>query len=226
LVSLLFGRILVREVFHWIQVTETPNWPVFFASVTSLAVSFVSKRIFLNPVEQNKIKVFRTMVVWVQPARDRLLKDCLLTFSKDSLSKDGPAQVGPIIALLDAIPDSTLSSKQVVPHPNKHNFHKCKIYVQIRSFELKLGPHRSVSVQITSKWHSGGLGPNPGTGKYALGIRGEKNQKAVSQKTVPRRLDWGFIIRYSGTLGHPEDQPAIEPRLNTWHLSDVHWDSD
>ena len=41
------------------------------------------------------------------------------------ISKDGPAQVDPIIAFLDAIPDSTLSSKQVVPHPSEHNLHKC-----------------------------------------------------------------------------------------------------
>ena len=37
------------------------------------------------------------------------------SLSKDSLSKDVPAQFGPIIELLDAIPDGTLSSKQVVP---------------------------------------------------------------------------------------------------------------
>ena len=52
------------------------------------------------------------------------MKDCLLTFSKDSVSKDGPAQVGPIIEFLDAVPDSTLSSKQVVPQPSKHDLHK------------------------------------------------------------------------------------------------------
>ena len=47
-----------------------------------------------------------------QPARDRLLKD-------------GPVQVGPIIEFLEAVPDSTPSSKQMVPHPSKHNLHKC-----------------------------------------------------------------------------------------------------
>jgi len=45
--------------------------------------------------------------------------------SKDSRSKDGPAQFGPISVLWDAIADSTLSSKQVVPHPSKHNLFKC-----------------------------------------------------------------------------------------------------
>jgi len=38
--------------------------------------------------------------------------------------KDGPAQVGPTIECLVATPESTLSSKQAVPHPSKHNLHK------------------------------------------------------------------------------------------------------
>ena len=44
--------------------------------------------------------------------------------SKDSLSKDIPAQFGPIIKLSDANADSTLSSKQGDPQPSMHNLHE------------------------------------------------------------------------------------------------------
>ena len=49
-----FGRILVRDVVHWIRIAETPNLPVFFASVAFLTVSFVPKSIFWNPAEKSK----------------------------------------------------------------------------------------------------------------------------------------------------------------------------
>ena len=68
--------------------------------------------------------------------------------SKDSLSKDGPAQFGPIIELLDAIPDSALSSKQVVPHPSKHNLHKYHdlgseptVWTETWSTSIRIGPN-------------------------------------------------------------------------------------
>ena len=50
-----------------------------------------------------------------------------------------------------AIPDSTLSSQRVVPHPSSPG-PICKnatIPVENQQFELKLGEFRSVSVQIT-----------------------------------------------------------------------------
>jgi len=67
---------------------------------------------------------------WFQPARDGLLKDCFdiskTVFQKTVFQKTVPcSQFGPIIELLDAIPDSTLSAKQVVPQPSEHNSHKC-----------------------------------------------------------------------------------------------------
>jgi len=61
--------------------------------------------------------------------------------SKDGLSKDGTEQIRPIIGLLDALPDSTLSSKQVVPHPNKHNLYKYH----------DLGPESTVWAETESK---------------------------------------------------------------------------
>ena len=47
-----------------------------------------------------------------------------------------------------AIPDGTLSSRRVVPHPSSPIYLNVTIWVQNRRFELKLGPNRSVSVQI------------------------------------------------------------------------------
>ena len=50
---------------------------------------------------------------------------------------------------MGAIPDGTLSSRRVVPHPSSPIYLNVTIWVQNRRFELKLGPNRSVSVQIT-----------------------------------------------------------------------------
>jgi len=60
----------------------------------------------------------------IQPVRDCLLKDCRLTFSKNNHSKHDAAQFGPIVDFVDAIPGSTLSSKQLVPQLSKHNCYK------------------------------------------------------------------------------------------------------
>jgi len=49
---LAFGRILVRDVVHWIRIDETPNLQVFFAAVAFLTVSFVPKSKFWNPAEK------------------------------------------------------------------------------------------------------------------------------------------------------------------------------
>ena len=53
---LVFGRILVRDVVHWIRVAETSKLPVLFASVASLAISFVSESIFWNLAEKKQLK--------------------------------------------------------------------------------------------------------------------------------------------------------------------------
>jgi len=56
------------------------------------------------------------------------VRDCFFNVDishKSSSSKDGPVQVGPIIGLLDAIPENALSSKQGLPQPSKHNLHTC-----------------------------------------------------------------------------------------------------
>jgi len=68
-------------------------------------------------------------------------------FSKDSLpktvfQKTVPRKVGPI-EFLDANPDSTLNSKQVVPTPVSIICINVTIWVQTWRFELKLIPHRS-----------------------------------------------------------------------------------
>ena len=87
------------------------------------------------------------------------------SLSKDSLSKDSPAQFGARIELLDAIPDSTLSSKQVVPHPSKHDLHQrhdlppeATVSAKSWSKSIRIGPNKP-------KWHSRGLGPDAGTRK-------------------------------------------------------------
>jgi len=50
-----------------------------------------------------------------------------------------------------AIPDGTLSSRRVVPHPCSHGpiSKNATIRVENRPFGLKIGPVRGVSVQIT-----------------------------------------------------------------------------
>ena len=55
------------------------------------------------------------------------------------------------LEFLGAIPDGTLSSRRVVPHPSSPIYVNVTIWIQNRWVELKLGPNRSVSVQITFK---------------------------------------------------------------------------
>ena len=73
--------------------------------------------------------------------------------------------------LSHATPGSTLSSKQVVPHPSMRKSHKRTLWIQTQRCELKLGPHRSISVQLAPKWHSWDLGPDPGAGTGTVRIK-------------------------------------------------------
>jgi len=57
---MILGPILVRDVFHFIQVAKTLILVVFFAPVMSLAVSFVSEFIFWKLVEKMKYAYGRT----------------------------------------------------------------------------------------------------------------------------------------------------------------------
>jgi len=66
---------------------------------------------------------------------------------------------------------NTMTRKVPIIFHIKHNLHKLKIWVQNPRFELKLCLNRPVSVQITPKLHSRGLGTDRGTGKYGLGVR-------------------------------------------------------
>jgi len=77
--------------------------------------------------EWDKVRIFSTpcptcMGLSVERLSFEISKGNL---SKDNVSKDGPAQFGSLIELWDTIPESSLSRKQVVTHPSKHNLHKC-----------------------------------------------------------------------------------------------------
>jgi len=97
-----------------------------------------------------------------QPTRDRLLKDCLLPIKRQSFKRQSFERL-PMITLLDAIPDSTLSSKQVVPHPSKHNLHEghdlgpeSTVWAETGSTSIRIGLDKPQNC-IPEVW-----GPTPG----------------------------------------------------------------
>jgi len=170
--------------------------------------------------------VLKASLYTVQPARDRLLKDCPLIFlvpdpyldpifrtrgRSPDLGNAIFGVFGPLRIELDSVSSQTVDSATqswhlckscllgwgttcfelrvlsgiafqtlsigpncagpsffpyvARPTPVSIIYINVTIGVQNQRFQLKLGPIRSVSVEINPKWHSQGLGTDPGSGK-------------------------------------------------------------